>query len=206
MNDTQIMPISGDLLSHSLFFPFLFLILLLVVVSIVYSTWCNGISPMPTSPKAKETLLSGLPPGVSGRVYELGSGWGTLVFPLAKQYPFSQVIGYETSPLPYLVSRIWQMALHLPNVTIKRVDFYTMKLNDASLIMCYLYPEAMVNLRDKFQEELKPGTWVISNTFAIPEWTPETILEVDDLYHTKIYLYKVKLNNNTASTNTDNTI
>ena len=48
----------------------------------------------------------------------------------------------------------------------------------------------MKRLKEKLEAELKPGTLVISNTFAIPGWAYEKMLEVDDLYRTKIYLYK----------------
>jgi len=32
---------------------------------------------------------------------------------------------------------------------------------------------------------------VISNTFAIPGWKPISIYELDDMYRTKIYVYRV---------------
>lgn len=191
----------------NIYFIYFFILcfLLLLTLLVVYWSWRNGISPMPTSEKAKRSLLSALPAGVHGNIYELGSGWGTLVFPLAAHYPYSPVVGYETSPVPYWISKAWQMIARLPNVTLKRQDFFTVRLDDASLIVCYLYPAAMRRLYMKFQEELKPGTWVVSNTFAVPGWDPETIVDVDDLYHTKIYLYRIKEKTNTAKTNPDKT-
>ncbi|MEI8125423.1 MAG: class I SAM-dependent methyltransferase [Parachlamydiaceae bacterium] len=184
---------------------FFLLICLSVVTFIVYWSWLNGISPMPTSSKAKKTLLKALPPGVRGNVYELGSGWGTLVFPLATHYPYSRIIGHETSPIPYLVSKMWLVISRAPNVTLKRQSFHCVRLDDASLIVCYLYPKAMSQLRLKFEDELKPGTWIVSNTFAIPGWAPETIVEVEDLYRTKIYLYQIKAETKTTKTNPDKT-
>ncbi|MEI8364936.1 MAG: class I SAM-dependent methyltransferase [Parachlamydiaceae bacterium] len=171
---------------------FILLGLSILVLLTIYWSWLNGIAPMPTSSKVKHHLLSTLPAGVRGNIYELGSGWGTLVFPLARQYPYSHVIGYETSPVPYWVSKMWLLITFLPNVTIRRQDFHSISLNDASVIVCYLYPEAMLRLRHKFESELRPGTWVISNTFALPDWTPETVVELDDIYRTKIYLYLIK--------------
>ena len=47
----------------------------------------------------------------------------------------------------------------------------------------------MVRLQAKFERELKRETLVISSTFAVPAWKPRQIIEVDDLYHTKIYVY-----------------
>jgi hypothetical protein len=52
-----------------------------------------------------------------------------------------------------------------------------------------LYPEAMKRLRYKFEEELKPGALVISNTFAVPGWQSMSVIELEDLYRSKIYKY-----------------
>ena len=144
---------------------------------------------MPSSLKAKRCLLSALPQPLHGKIYELGTGWGTLLFPLARQYPDCQVVGFETSPIPYLVSRIRQLYCRLPNVVLERRDFFSVLYGDADLIVCYLYPGAMRKLQVKFDRELKPGTWVVSNTFALPGWTPVSVIEVRDLYYSKIYVY-----------------
>jgi trans-aconitate methyltransferase len=161
---------------------------LFIVASLVFWTVKNGISPMPTAPRAKHAIISVLP-AVNGSVYELGSGWGTLVFPLADHYPNCQVTGIESSPIPYWVSRLQQLFYSYPNLAIERADFFHYDLSGAQLIVCYLYPEAMRQLKYKFQKELQPGAWVVSNTFAIPGWIPEKVVTLDDLYHTKVYLY-----------------
>jgi hypothetical protein len=50
----------------------------------------------------------------------------------------------------------------------------------------------MERLRPKFERELKSGSLVVSHTFAVPGWVPESVWQVDDLYRTKIYLYVFK--------------
>lgn len=162
-----------------------------IIASVVIWSVRNGISPMPTSPKAKKQLLFLLPDHVQGTIYELGSGWGTLLFPLARKYPKSCIVGYETSLCPYLVSRFLISVFRLSHVKVVRRDFFSVNLQDASLVVCYLYPGAMSRLKDKFLKELPPGSCVISNTFAIPGWAPEVVREVGDLYKTKVYLYRV---------------
>ena len=67
------------------------LILLAVVAlsgaSIVIYTLGTGISPSPTTGKVKRRLLKSIADlPCSGHIYELGSGWGTLVIPIAKQF------------------------------------------------------------------------------------------------------------------------
>lgn len=162
-----------------------------VLISVVWWTIRNGISPMPTSSKVKKSLFGKLPNPVEGTVYELGSGWGTLLMPLGKIYASNSVVGIESSPVPYWVSKIWLSLAREPNVKVKRRDFFSEDLSEGGLVVCYLYPGAMPRLQAKLEKELKPGTWVISHTFAIPGWKPEETHFVDDLYHTKIYIYVV---------------
>lgn len=168
----------------------IYLFLLIIILALVVAwTVKNGISPMPSSTKASKVIAS-LLPDVEGPVYELGSGWGHLLLPLCKKYPHQPVVGIESSPIPYLFSKVLFIFLKRPNLSLIRQDFFTRPLNDASLVVCYLYPGAMKQLRDKFQRELKPGTLIISNTFAVPGWKPEKTVTLDDMYCTKIYLYK----------------
>jgi len=145
---------------------------------------------MPSSHKAKQAILSLLPDEFQGNIYELGSGWGTLLVHLAMKFPDSQVLGFETSPLPYYLSKLRLQGKNNSNVSVVKLDFFSMPLGEADLIVCYLYPGAMSRLKSKFETELKPGTLIVSNTFAIPGWTPEKVIEVNDLYKTKVYLYR----------------
>lgn len=176
-------------------FEWILIVLLFVFMAIAASLiiWSirNGISPMPSTSKASSALFSLLPSEFKGKIYELGSGWGTLVIPLAKKYPDCQIIGFETSPVPFWFSKLWLKIRGTPNAVLVRKDFFSVNLNEASLVVCYLYPGAMEVLKGKFETELKPGALVASNTFAIRGWIPEKVIELDDLYHTKIYLYKI---------------
>ena len=170
------------------YYPLFSLIALLIILSIVYRTIKNGISPMPSSKKAIQAILALIPEG-QRRIYELGSGWGTLALSLAKRHPKSTVVGIENSPIPYAVSRLIQHGTRLPNLLFKKADFFQTPLDDAQVIVCYLYPGAMEKLKRKFEKELQPGTCVISNTFAVPGWKPVKVIELPDLYRTKVYLY-----------------
>ncbi len=166
--------------------------LIIVSASIVYSTLKYGISPMPSSSKVKKCIEEVLPDRVEGKVYELGCGWGALAFRLASLYPEAEIQAYEVSPMPWLYTYILQRIYRFSNMTLYWKDFYLDSLEDASLIVCYLYPGAMERLKKKFEEELKPGTLIVSNTFAIPGWEPEQVIKVNDFYRTKVYVYRSK--------------
>jgi hypothetical protein len=165
--------------------------LFFVLGSIVWGTYKYGISPMPTSKKVKEALFNTLPKQVDGAIYELGAGWGSLAFPLADKYPNHHVIAYEAALIPYLFCHIRLLFFSRPNLEIYRSDFFQESLKGAGLIVCYLYPDAMRKLQKKFKDELQPGTWIVSHTFALPHWSPENVVKVNDLYQTPIYFYKL---------------
>lgn len=171
------------------------IILSLAVISVVYWTYRTGISPMPSTPKAKAAILKlikeNVPAKLDGDILELGSGFLTLALPVAKLFPKNNVIAYEKSTIPYLISTLIKYISGSSNLTLLNQDFFKADFNNASLIICYLYPSAMEKLNSKFKQELKASTFIISNTFAIPNRTPYKTIILKDLYHTKIYLYKI---------------
>lgn len=171
-----------------------------VWMSVVVWSLKNGISPMPTSDKVRRKVLASIPPNTQGKIVDLGSGWGNMAIQLAKHLPHCQVIGYETSPIPYYFSKLWLYFDKLQNLAIEKNDFSNISLKDKSLIYTYLYPGAMKVLKKKFDDELTPGTIVISNTFAVPGWDPIQVLEVKDMYNTRIYMY-IKSNSNIEAHN-----
>jgi hypothetical protein len=61
-----------------------------LVLTVVYP-FRTGISPVPTNRRVRATLLASLPRRIDGTIVELGSGWGTLAFPLARRHPGCRV-------------------------------------------------------------------------------------------------------------------
>ena len=168
-------------------------------LSIVWSTLALGISPMPSSRKARQAMLQLIDGtgGGTGSIFELGCGWGSLLIPLAKIYPQRIIVGYELSLIPWLVTLLRVKILGLKNVNLYRQNFLDADLTDASVIFCYLFPEGMKALEHKLRKNewsLKNGklTYLISHNFSFKSYNPITIIKLDDLYKSPIYLYKFK--------------
>lgn len=96
-------------------------------------------------------------------IYDLGSGWGSLVISLARAFPMAQVRGIELSPLPYWVSRL--RTRNLPNVQLRRGNFYGCDLPDAQAVTCYLMMGPMSKLAALLDRSLAPGTPVVALSF-----------------------------------------
>jgi len=167
-------------------------ILLCVIVaggSIVWNSLRTGISPMPSSRNATLTMLGEVGTADAGPIIDPGSGWGTVVIATAKKYPQRQVIGYELSPIPWLISVLRKHLCRTHNLSLYRVDFLKADLSNATTLLCYLFPGGMRALEKKLHQEENKIQLVISNTFALPSHEPAKVIKLNDIYTTPIYVY-----------------
>jgi hypothetical protein len=167
---------------------------LLLAVSIVWTTLRVGISPMPSSTKATQAILDLIPGNAGERFAELGSGWGTLALAVTRQRPEVQVVAYELSFLPWLWSIGLARLVGRRNIEFVRRDFFDADLDDADVVLCYLFPGAMERLAERLTQ-LAAGSIILSNTFRLPGWQPDEVVELDDLYRTRVYRYVVRREN-----------
>ncbi len=168
---------------------------LLAIGLILFHTMVTGVPPMPTSGGGRRALIGLLekppPDDPQGVVYELGSGWGGLAFALARRYPRATVRGVEVSILPWAASKLRLVVRPQPNLSFRHGDFHDCPLNDAGLVVCYLFPDGMEKLKPKLENELADGAMVVSNTFAMPGWKPERVARAGDIYSSPVYLYRM---------------
>ena len=167
----------------------LFFLVLLIAFSIVWGTLKTGISPMMSSSKARQAMLAEINMDEKGALIDVGSGWGTLVIAVAKKHPNKQVIGYELSWFPWMVSVLFKYSLGLNNLTLYRKDFKSADLSAASTLVCYLFPGGMLALEDKLKHDLFKNITIVSNTFALPSYKPTNVIKLKDFYQTPIYVY-----------------
>lgn len=163
-------------------------------LSIVYSSWRNGISPMPTSALVRREVARELRKlGACGTLVETGSGWGTLVFHLVRTCPGWHMVGIENSPLPFWYSRLARRLLPARlrhRVRFERGDLFRFSYAHADAVVCYLHPAAMKRLGAALKEQLSPGTPVLAVFFALPGWQPVRVVTCRDLYRTKLRVYE----------------
>lgn len=162
---------------------------LLVTLSIVWTTLRVGISPMPSSGRALRAMVELIPDDTRGDAVDLGSGWGQLAIALATHRPGLHVAGYERSIVPWACARAWAR-VRGHRVRFHRGDLFDADLGAARVVVCYLCPDLMERLARELQH-LTPGTIIVSNTFRLPGWTPDEVVELRDLHGTRIYRYVV---------------
>lgn len=158
------------------------LIILISVDSIRF-----GITPNPSSPKVAKTLLDNLPRENIEKVVDLGSGIGTMVRKLAKKYPQAQVIGFEGSLPPFILSLLIPSPV---NASYQLTNFLNLSFKNIDLAYVYLCPRGMEQLYKKLIADHPKNLIIISNTFALPNTEAEKVIRSNDLYKTPIYFYK----------------
>lgn len=172
---------------------FILALVLSALISIVWTTLRLGMSPMPSSGKAVQAMLAATDGAGEGTIVDLGSGWGTLAIAFARQYPDRQIIGYEVSFFPWLISVLFRHLLALENLVFLRQNFLDADLGGASVLLCYLYPGGMTAIQEKLNSSPPKGdTLIVSNTFALPGFKPVQIVHLKDPYLTPIYVYHHK--------------
>lgn len=123
-------------------------------------------------------------------VIDLGSGLGGLLAFLSRQRPEGRYVGVETAPLPFLLG--WLRAqIGGGHYTIRWNSLWKVDLRPYDVVYAYLSPVPMAALWLKVQAEMRPGTLFISNTFAVPGVEPCEVMQLDDLHHSRLYLYRL---------------
>lgn len=167
----------------------LFFILTALIALTLVDYLRYGITPSPTSMKVIDEVFKVIPSDFQGRFVDLGSGFGTLLFTLSSRFPLCDYSGYEASMFPFLISKL--LLFTRSNITLKKKNFMRESLQSYDLVFCYLYPKISPLLAHKLKQDLKPGSWVISHTFALKELHLIKTVRAKDLYRTPIYLYQI---------------
>jgi len=142
------------------------LLTVVVCLSIALTVAVTGVPTLPSSSSEVDDVIALLKRAQLPEhavIFDLGSGWGTLVVALAKAFPNASVHGVEISPFPYLISRLRTSGL--ANASVRWENFFRSDLKQADAITCYLMPGLMPSVCELLDKNLKPGTRVIANTF-----------------------------------------
>jgi Histone methylation protein DOT1 len=126
---------------------------------------------LPTPPPLVEAMLDLARVTSHDYVVDLGSGDGRIVIAAAKRGARSLGIEYDTN----LVSMSEASAVRAgvnDRATFIEADLFESDFSQASVVTTFLLSEVMLRLRSRLLE-LAPGSRIVSNSFAMEEWTPD---------------------------------
>ena len=119
---------------------------------------------------------------------DLGSGLGGVVRALARCGV--SVLGVEFSPLLALVSNTLCRVSKSGHVI--QGDMWQQNLSSYDLVYVFLSPIPMTALWQKAKAEMKSGSILVSNSFAIPDIEPDDVWELADARQTQLFIYKIQ--------------
>ena len=112
-------------------------------------------------------------------VYDLGSGDGRIVIAAAASRG-ARSVGIELdADLVAQSDRNAHAAGVEDLVRFHQGDFFEADLSEATVVMMYLQPKVNKKLRPVLDEQLTPGTRVVSHRYEIRDWTPVKRIKVE---------------------------
>ncbi|NQW02329.1 MAG: class I SAM-dependent methyltransferase [Rhodospirillales bacterium] len=127
-----------------------------------------------------------------GTFLDLGCGLGGTLFYLASRYPQRRFVGIESAPLPYAFAKLKQCLLRRTNVTIRYGDFWKLDFASYQTIYAFLSPAPMARLYEKVSDEMPSGGQFISNSFGVPDVTPDETQSLNDSRQTNLLIWRFK--------------
>ncbi len=167
-----------------------FLAAFLILMLIYWSTFFTRVPLYLSNAATAQALLELIPVDTGWRVGDAGCGTGSLLARLARSRPASRFEGVEIAPLPWLMARVKMR--QLSNARVHRSSFWSWSFAGQDLVYVFLSPVPMRRIWEKACVEMRPGSLLVSNSFAIPDVVPERIIQVEDRRKTRLYLYQLK--------------
>lgn len=145
-----------------------------------------GAAWSPASKRVVKKILALAEVDSKDVVYDLGSGDGRIIIEAARKY-HSRGVGIEADPLRVIWSKIAIKLLGLDSM-LKIIwgDLFRQDISNATVVTVFLWQRTNDQLKKKLQEELKPGTRVVSYIWTFKGWKPREI-DTED----RIYLYVI---------------
>ena len=160
-----------------------------ILLLMVYWTSFRTQVPLYLSNRSTATAVATLLPPTPSRMLDIGAGTGSMLRPLARTRPDCHFTGIELAPAPWLLGCV--LSAGQPNINWLRDDLFAQPWADYDVVYAFLSPVPMPAVWAKARTEMKPGSLLISNSFAVPEQAPSQVIELEDRRRTRLYLYRI---------------
>jgi precorrin-6B methylase 2 len=129
---------------------------------------------MPTPQELVDRMLDAVDLQPDDYLVDLGSGDGRTVITAAKRGARAHGIEYNADMVA-LSRRNAQAAGVADRATFEQGDIFETDFSKATVLTLFLLPDLNIRLRPTILD-MKPGTRVVSNSFAMEEWQPDELL------------------------------
>ena len=144
---------------------------------------------VPTSNGVADAMLKLAHVTANDVVYDLGSGDGRIVILAAKKYG-AKGVGVELDEDLVKEARKNAMKAGVSDrVTFVQGDLFKTDLSDATVVTLYLSNSINMRLRSLLQQQLKPGSRVVSHRFEMGDWKPDATIRLEG---TSVHLWTIR--------------
>lgn len=168
----------------------IYLLAALLLALVFWGTVKGDVPLFLSSTAVTETLKSIVDQENAARFIDLGAGVGSVAIPLAQYRPDMQVEAWERAPIPWAITAM--RCRPLTNISVHRQSFWACDLSVYDVVFAFLSPAPMPQLGEKVLREMHAGSLLVSSSFPIPGWEPETTLQLEDSMKTILYCYRIK--------------
>lgn len=159
-----------------------------ILLLLVYGRTDRSRVPLYLSNATTAQAVLQLLPAAPCRVVDLGCGHGGLLRRLARARPDCEFLGIEHAPLPWLWARL--ASAGCANLSIRYGDFWRQSLAPFDVVYAFLSPAPMPRLYAQARAQMRAGTLLVSNSFAVPGVAAERVVEVADRRATQLHCYR----------------
>lgn len=167
----------------------LYLLVFILLTLVFWGTVKGDVPLFLSSTAVSDALLDILVAENTENFADIGAGIGTVVLPLARQLPAIRIVALERAPIPWLLT-YWRCR-HLPNVEAQYGSLWESDFAAYHVIFAFLSPIVMAQVAVKVRSEMPKGGLFISSSFPVPDWTPETVINIKDRRGTTLYCYRL---------------
>jgi protein-L-isoaspartate O-methyltransferase len=144
---------------------------------------------VPTSNGVADAMLKLARVTANDVVYDLGSGDGRIVILAAKKYG-AKAVGVELDgDLVKEARRNAMKAGVSDKVTFLQGDLFKTNLAEATVVALYLSNSINMRLRSLLQQQLRPGSRVVSHRFEMGDWKPDATVRLEG---TSVHLWTIQ--------------
>ncbi len=167
--------------------PFLFLIVLALVISAAYAGY-SAAPWVPTKPAQRQLVIDRLQFPSSSTVLDLGCGDGAWLFAFAAAYPAITAIGYDISLLPLFIGQLRKLfsLKKFSHVHLRFGNLWHADISHADVVLIFLMRKIYPRLITKLSA-LPPHATVVLEAWPLPNLTPVQVITGPNLLPTYIY-------------------
>ena len=146
------------------------------IITLLYlPTFWTRVPFYPTPLPVYDLVAGQLPAGKEFCFVDLGCGFGTMLFYLAKRFPKAQFLGVEVSPLAFLISKMRSIFATHRNLEVRLQSIWDLDLSQFDYVYAFLSPTPMPKLWQAARSQMRTGTTLIVNSFPLPTKEDRTL-------------------------------